>query len=67
MKSSHPEATNSSTTVSKIFTTLDRTAADEDHPDLFFFGILGSPRDPIRLKKNLSAGLVIAGACLSTG
>ena len=31
------------------------------------FGILESPRDPITLKKVLAAGLVIAGAFLSTG
>jgi transporter family-2 protein len=31
------------------------------------FGILESPRDPITFKKVLAAGLVIAGAFLSTG
>ncbi len=31
------------------------------------FGILESPRDPITFKKILAAGLVIAGAFLSTG
>ena len=31
------------------------------------FGILESPRDPVTLKKVLAAGLVVAGAFLSTG
>jgi transporter family-2 protein len=31
------------------------------------FGILASPRDPMTLKKILAAGLVVAGAFLSTG
>jgi transporter family-2 protein len=31
------------------------------------FGVLESPRDPVTLKKVLAAGLVIAGAFLSTG
>ena len=31
------------------------------------FGILESPRDPITFKKILAAGLVVAGAFLSTG